>query len=324
MLPNKKSDFIAKVNALASQGQAFLFVIDFAMKNPLVFHEGLIPENVLFQFPGQADKETSKKIPQLIFDTFPPDYKTYQQAFGKIQKEINHGNTYLLNLTFKSKIETNLSLKEIYHFSKAKYKLYFRDEFTVFSPECFVKIEDGIISSYPMKGTIDASIPDAEGKLLADEKELAEHHTIVDLIRNDLSMVAENVKVEKFRYIEKVKTHKGELLQMSSKISGELPEDFKLKLGEIILKLLPAGSISGAPKPKTLEIIKNAENYSRNFYTGIFGYFDGKNLDSAVMIRFIEKENGELYFKSGGGITSLSDPKKEYEELIQKIYVPIT
>jgi para-aminobenzoate synthetase component 1 len=94
-------------------------------------------------------------------------------------------------------------------------------------------------------------------------------------------------------------------------------------LGEIILKLLPAGSITGAPKPKTLEIINRGENYKRDFYTGIFGYFDGKNLDSAVMIRFIENKNGQLYFKSGGGITSMSDATKEYDELIQKIYVPI-
>jgi para-aminobenzoate synthetase component 1 len=87
---------------------------------------------------------------------------------------------------------------------------------------------------------------------------------------------------------------------------------------------LPAGSITGAPKAKTVEIIKQTENYTRGFYTGIFGYFDGVNLDSAVMIRFIENENGRLFFKSGGGITSMSEVQKEYEELIQKIYVPIT
>ena len=322
--PNIKYEFIAKVNALATQGKPFLFLVDYALQKPMVFPRGQVPADILFSLPGMGFQEQGCSLSEFSFKASPPDFSHYQNAFDAVQGEIGHGNTYLLNLTFKSKIETDLSLKEIYHFSKAKYKLYFRDEFTVFSPECFVKIEDGIISSFPMKGTIDATIPDAEGKLLDDEKELAEHHTIVDLIRNDLSMVSENVKVDKFRYIEKVKTHKGELLQMSSKISGELPNDFQDNLGEIILTLLPAGSISGAPKTKTLEIIQEVENYSRNFYTGIFGYFDGKNLDSAVMIRFIEKENGELYFKSGGGITSMSDPKKEYDELIQKIYVPIT
>jgi len=293
------------------------------MKNPLLFPANNIPEDISFQVPGMVPKEIGLASEPFIFTSIPPNFKTYRKAFEHVQHEIGHGNTYLLNLTFKSKIETNLSLKEIFQFSKAKYKLYFRDEFTVFSPECFVKIEDGVISSYPMKGTIDATIPDAERKLLEDEKELAEHYTIVDLIRNDLSMVAEDVKVDQFRYIEKVKTHKGELLQMSSKISGQLPESYTSTLGDILLKLLPAGSITGAPKPKTVEIIKRVENYNRNFYTGIFGYYDGKNLDSAVVIRFIEKENNQLYFKSGGGITSMSDARKEYEELIQKIYVPI-
>jgi len=321
--PNIKSDFITKVNALATQGKAFLFVIDFAMENLFVLPADQVPEDILFQVPGKNAVEENASKQTFTFESLPPDFDTYKKGFDEVLVEIAHGNSYLLNLTFESKIETHLSLKEIYRCSKAKYKLYFRDEFIVFSPECFVKIEDGIISSYPMKGTIEARIPDAEEKLLADEKELAEHHTIVDLIRNDLSMVSEDVNVDRFRYIEKVKTHKGDLLQMSSKISGALPKNWKSNLGEILLKLLPAGSISGAPKQKTLEIIRRVENYKRNFYTGIFGYFDGKNLDSAVMIRFIENDNGQLYFKSGGGITSMSEAQKEYAELIQKIYVPI-
>jgi para-aminobenzoate synthetase component 1 len=73
-----------------------------------------------------------------------------------------------------------------------------------------------------------------------------------------------------------------------------------------------------------LEIIKEAENYPRNYFTGIFGIFDGSDLDSAVMIRFIENIDGELYFKSGGGITSMSNPGAEYQEMIDKVYVPIT
>ncbi|MGB0839612.1 MAG: chorismate-binding protein, partial [Chitinophagales bacterium] len=94
-------------------------------------------------------------------------------------------------------------------------------------------------------------------------------------------------------------------------------------IGELIMRLLPAGSISGAPKPKTVEIIKTAEGYKRGYYTGIFGYYDNGRLESGVMIRFIEAINGQLYFKSGGGITYDSDPKKEYQELIDKVYVPI-
>jgi len=241
-----------------------------------------------------------------------------------VKAQIGLGNSYLLNLTFESPVETNLSLAGIYNLSHAPYKLLFKDRFVVFSPETFITIHDGFISSYPMKGTIDATLPDAEKTLLEDKKEHAEHNTIVDLIRNDLAMVSHDVVVEHFKYLQKVKTHRGELLQMSSKITGRLHENFKENLGDIILKLLPAGSISGAPKPKTIEIIQAAENYRRGYYTGVFGHFDGKNLHSAVMIRYIEQRNGKLYFKSGGGITSMSHAQSEYQELLQKIYVPVS
>jgi para-aminobenzoate synthetase component 1 len=167
-----------------------------------------------------------------------------------------------------------------------------------------------------MKGTIDASIPNAEQIILNDPKEKAEHATIVDLIRNDLSIVADQVEVVSYRYIDKLSTNKGDLLQVSSKITGQLPENYAQKLGDIIFSLLPAGSISGAPKPKTLEIIEKAEDYKRGFYTGICGWFDGEKLDSAVMIRFIEQQDDKMIFKSGGGITSQSNMEKEYEELI--------
>jgi para-aminobenzoate synthetase component 1 len=208
--------------------------------------------------------------------------------------------------------------------SQARYKLLYRDKFVVFSPEIFVQIINGQIYSYPMKGTIDADIPGAKEILLNDEKEMAEHVTIVDLIRNDLSMHASDVRVEKFRYIDTLHTSNKKLLQASSRISGRLPEDYLSRLGDIIFSMLPAGSISGAPKPETLRIIREAEDGDRGYYTGIMGYFDGRDFDSAVLIRFIENREGELFYRSGGGITFLSDPEKEYQELIDKVYVPVT
>ena len=219
--------------------------------------------------------------------------------------------------------------------------------FVCFSPETFVRIKGGRIYSYPMKGTLDASLPNAEKQLMEDQKEAAEHATIVDLIRNDLSRVAEDVRVDKYRYIDVLHTNKGNILQTSSEISGRLPEDYPHHLGEILDAQLPAGSITGAPKDKTMQIIQEAEGYDRGFYTGIMGIYDQGELNSAVMIRFIEEEtspvdfeaDGEknfkasegkrdeasrkLYFKAGGGITSKSDCRKEYEEVIQKIYLPI-
>jgi len=174
-----------------------------------------------------------------------------------------------------------------------------------------------------MKGTIDAAVSGAKEKILADRKETAEHVTIVDLLRNDLSEVAENVRVTRFRYVEEIRTIHKDLLQISSEIQGELRPDYTQHLGDLLLKLLPAGSVSGAPKRKTLEIIREAEKGPRHYYTGVMGIFDGTDLDCGVMIRFIENDHGTLYYRSGGGITMQSEIESEYQEAIDKVYVPI-
>lgn len=171
--------------------------------------------------------------------------------------------------------------------ARAPYRLWVNDRFVVFSPEIFVRITDGFIYSHPMKGTMDATLPDARERLLADPKEAAEHATITDLIRNDLSRFATEVTVTRYRYLDEPHTHRGPLLQMSSEIRGRLPEDYPSQLGDLFFSLLPAGSITGAPKPRTVQIIREAEAYDRGFYTGVTGYFDGRNLDSAVLIRFL-------------------------------------
>jgi len=202
--------------------------------------------------------------------------------------------------------------------------LWLKDKFVCFSPEIFVRIDGGEIKSFPMKGTIDATLPNAGQILMQDTKEAAEHATIVDLIRNDLSMVSDHVNVTSYRYIDRLQTNKGPILQTSSEISGTLPPDYKEHIGDILFRLLPAGSITGAPKSKTIQIIAEAEDYERNFYTGVMGYYANGKLDSAVMIRFIEQGNeGQLYFKAGGGITAKSRWESEYNEVKQKIYVPI-
>ncbi len=250
-------------------------------------------------------------------------FDIYKQAFDRVQHHLRNGDTYLINLTFATEIVTDYSLREIFVRSAAPYKLLYKDRFVVFSPERFIRISDGIIETNPMKGTIDADEPDAERKLLGNEKEFFEHNTIVDLLRNDLNMVATDVKVDRFRYVDRIRTHKGDLLQVSSLISGRLPENYRETAGDIIFRLLPAGSVTGAPKERTVQIIRETENYSRGNYTGVFGRFDGKTIDVAVAIRFIERSGDRLYYKSEGGITSLSNAEDEYNELISKIYVPI-
>ena len=259
---------------------------------------------------------------QISWDIVPTEPQVYTKAFEFVKGHIQRGDTYLLNLAFPSRLQTHSTLEDIYHQAVAPYKVYAQDAFVIFSPESFVQIRDGYIYAYPMKGTIEAHIPGAEKKLLENEKELWEHNTIVDLIRNDLSIVSEEVEIQRFRYVERIRTQGKDILQTSSEIRGKLPANWKEQLGEILLKLLPAGSISGAPKQKTVEIIEAAEITPRNYYTGIFGLFDGEQLDSAVSIRFVEKIADHLYYKSGGGITFMSKKEEEYQELIDKIYVP--
>lgn len=294
------------------------------MKTPEIYKLNEIPEGIKFSTPlipnNSKDQIYSKSF---SLKKVPVSFKRYYKAFSHVMENIKHGNTYLLNLTFPSKIETEITLEEIFRLSVAKYKLLYYNNFVVFSPEIFVRIKDGKISSFPMKGTIDASVPSACETILNDEKEIAEHNTIVDLIRNDLSIVSENVKVARYRYVEKIKTSEKELLQVSSEITGDLELGYERRLGNIITGMLPAGSVTGAPKRETMKIIRESEQYDRGWYTGVFGVFDGEELDSAVMIRFIEKDNESLIYKSGGGITFQSDVFKEYEELIAKIYVPL-
>ena len=354
-----KQEIIDKINRLASQDEPFLFVINYQGDKSFIRLLSYInPEECLFDFEGRRNfshvrKETLKEeIPEVTWQIEPPLYNDYERSFDIVKSNIMGGNSYLTNLTCRIPVSCNLSLEDIFHRAKGKYKLLLRrnenlNPFVCFSPETFVRIKGGRIYSYPMKGTLDASLPDAEKLLMEDRKEAAEHATIVDLIRNDLSWVAEDVRVDKYRYIDVLHTNKGDILQTSSEISGRLPEDYPHHLGEILDAQLPAGSITGAPKDKTMQIIQEAEGYDRGFYTGIMGIYDQGELNSAVMIRFVEEEtspvvfeaDGEknfkasegkrdeasrkLYFKAGGGITSKSDCRKEYEEVIQKIYLPI-
>ena len=317
-------DFIKTMNKYSSEKEPYLFIIDFEMKCPEIHRLSAVPSGIKFQTPffsngSQVQKETEK----VSLNKFPVSFITYSEAFRNVHRNISLGNSYLLNLTFPTIIETDLTLEEIYFASVAKYKLLYHNKFVVFSPEIFIRISEGEIKSYPMKGTIDASTADAENIILNDRKEMAEHNTIVDLIRNDLSIYADSVVVNRYRFIEEIKTENGVLLQVSSEIKGRLKPGYEYHLGEIVTGMLPAGSVTGAPKKQTVAIIKESEKYERGWYTGIFGVFDGKTLDSAIMIRYIEEDSGRLIYKSGGGITYLSDPEKEYHELISKIYVPV-
>jgi para-aminobenzoate synthetase component 1 len=317
--------FIDQVNEWGAARIPFFFIIDFERLKPEVYKlSELDKEQIKIIFPNYTNHTNEHNISETIaLKSNPISFDEYKQKYKLVEAHLAYGDSFLINLTIKTAIEVNVSLEEVFDLASAPYKLWYKNQLVVYSPESFVKISEGKIFAYPMKGTIDASVENAEQKILADQKELAEHVTIVDLIRNDLSIISDQVHVKRFRYIDKIKTQHKVLLQVSSEIEGELTFGYEKHLGSLIWSLLPAGSISGAPKKKTVEIIRQAEGEDRGFYTGVMGYFDGMNLDSAVMIRCIENKNGKLFYRSGGGITTQSDCESEYKEALSKIYVPV-
>lgn len=301
----------------------FLFGIDFEMDEGFFVLNPLHQTDVLFSIDGLTNSTSAtKEVPEFQFSRSPEDFETYQKRFQRVMLGLQNGDSLVTNLTVKTPIETSLTLREIFDYSRSRYRIYVPNKFVCFSPECFVKIENGKIFTFPMKGTIDAEIENAEEIILSNHKETQEHTSVVDLLCSDLSRISSHVKVNRFRYIDELQTNNGRILQVSSEIEGTLPADYNKNIGTLILDLLPAGSIAGAPKDSTLQIIREAENEPRGFYTGVAGYFDGKNLDSCVLIRFIEQNGNDFYFRSGGGITVNSRCEDEYSEVIKKVYLP--
>lgn len=320
--------FTARLNEWGNEGIPFLFVADFELKKPLAIKLSDVDgRKVLFDINGFTNTVYPPSSSQIslreILRKEPIPSAEYLRKFDTVSHHLTYGDSYLTNLTIETGVQLTHTLQELFYISKARYKLWYQDEFLVFSPETFVQIREGKIYSYPMKGTIDATMKDAGTTILNDSKELAEHVTIVDLIRNDLSQVSNHVTVSRFRYIDELRTNNKTLLQVSSEIVGNLPNHYESQLGAILVSLLPAGSVSGAPKAKTVQIIHEAEGCDRGYYTGVFGYFDGEQLDAGVMIRYIEKRGDQYFYRSGGGITAQSKPESEYQEAIDKIYVPV-
>jgi len=317
-------EFESALNQWGREQAPFLFLVDFELENLLAWKINEVPDDIWVSIGNFSRGPSLIENPKKIFLTkHPISFSDYETMFELIKERIRFGDSYLANLTIKTKIDLNASLGELFFSSKAKYKLCWENNFLVFSPETFIQIKEKKIFSFPMKGTIDASVANAQQLILSDPKELSEHVTIVDLIRNDLSAVANNITVNRFRYVEKIRTSQNDLFQVSSEIAGDLSDDYARSLGTLLTTLLPAGSVSGAPKKKTTQIIRDAEKENRGYYTGVFGYFDGENMDSAVMIRFIEQHGDAFYYRSGGGITAQSVAEKEYQEAIDKIYVPV-
>jgi para-aminobenzoate synthetase component I len=313
------------MNEYCLAGIPFFFFISYDKSYGIVQPISELDPQLFFSIKGKefGAKRHCNKVKNIKLHQVPITFLQYQKAFLNAMQHIKNGDTYLVNLTFPTKIELDHSLYDIYQNAVAKYKFYWEERFVIYSPESFIQIEHNIISSHPMKGTIDKTIPNAISILLNDEKELAEHYTIVDLIRNDLSKVAKEVEVANFRYIDEIITEDKTLLQTSTQISGKIRSQYIKRYGDLLDAILPAGSITGAPKNKTIQIIKECEIDDRGLYTGVFGMSDGTYLDCGVAIRFIEKIGSDFKYRSGGGITSMSNEQVEYQELKDKIYVPL-
>ena len=359
-----KPNAIRAINQLAAARTPFLFIASFDTSQNIVIPLSEIdPLEIAFDFQSNQSNVAAFNARYLLNENSAPavlpkwirtpvSFEKYNQSFQKLLSHLQKGDIKLANLTFPTKIACNLTLPEIFSRTQAKYRIFLKDHFCSFSPETFITIQEGIISTYPMKGTMNAGIANAEQLLLENPKEIDEHETIAKEGVCDISLVASNAHISRYRYIDHIPRGDGGILQTSSIIEGTLSENFYESLGDIIYTLLPAGSITGSPREAATEILADLETYDRGFYSGVAGIFDGKDLDSTVLIRYLEKCNDpekanaeeviasdELLkmiplteeeilfrytFKSGGGITAMSNAKSEYDELIEKIYLPIS
>lgn len=321
------------MNEWTVQKTPFLFVIDFEKKQPLLYKLSELDSTdspIFYHFPklnnNQYFNTENKHNSPCVQSKHNDEEKAgYLKRFEQAQSLLKSENVEVINLTKATPLNVEGSLSAIYCKANAKYKVLLKDKFVCCSPEIFIRVdENGVLSTNPMKGTIDANIPNADTIIIENIKEELEHRATVNLLTEELKEVATNVSVKRYRYLDRLTTSDKDLYQVSSEIVGELNPEYQKNLGTLINQLLPAGSILGNPKEKALQIIQSVEEYERGYYTGVCGVFDGQTLDCCVLIRFIEQlQNGEFIYKSGGGITPRSNGEDEFQEILNKIYVPL-
>ena len=251
----------------------------------------------------------------------------FSDMIGKAKHHIKEGDIFQIVLSNRLQANFEGSLFDTYRVLRtvnpSPYMFYFSGtdvEVAGASPETLVKLEDGILHTFPLAGTrprgkSEKEDKELEAELLADEKELAEHNMLVDLGRNDLGKISKfgSVIVEKFHSIERY----SHVMHIGSTVRGEIrPEYDALNALEAVL---PAGTLSGAPKIRACQLIEELENNKRGIYGGAIGYIDFTgNMDTCIAIRLAYKKNGKVFIRSGAGIVADSDPDKEYMESINK------
>ena len=251
----------------------------------------------------------------------------YCRMVEKAKEYIREGDIFQIVLSNRLSAPFEGSLLNAYRILRttnpSPYMFYFCGtdvELAGASPETLVKLEDGVLHTFPLAGTRPRGKTEEEDKaleqeLLHEEKELAEHNMLVDLGRNDLGRVSRfgTVRVEKFHSVERY----SHVMHIGSTVRGELREG--LDALDAVEAVLPAGTLSGAPKIRACQLIGELENNKRGIYGGAIGYIDfSGNMDTCIAIRIAYKKNGKAFIRSGAGIVADSVPEKEYEECINK------
>lgn len=255
------------------------------------------------------------------------DKETYCGMVEKAKHYIREGDMFQIVLSNRLSAPFEGSLCNTYRILRtinpSPYMFYFSGtdvEVAGASPETLVKLENGILHTFPLAGTRPRGKTDAEDRaleaeLLADEKELAEHNMLVDLGRNDLGKISKfgTVQVEKLHSVERY----SHVMHIGSTVRGEIRDD--CDAFDAIEAVLPAGTLSGAPKIRACQRIGELENNKRGIYGGAIGYIDFTgNMDTCIAIRIAYKKNGKVFVRSGAGIVADSVPEKEFEECINK------
>lgn len=268
-------------------------------------------------------------VPGKLLSDFKPLFQEeeYCSMVEKAKRYIFEGDIFQVVLSNRLEADFEGSLLNAYRVLRttnpSPYMFYFSSEdleVAGASPETLVKLESGVLHTYPLAGTRQRGTSEEEDlrleqELLSDEKEKAEHNMLVDLGRNDLGKISKfgTVKVESYMKIERY----SHVMHIGSTVRGEILEQKSAE--DALLSVLPAGTLSGAPKIRAMEIIDELENNKRGIYGGAVGYIDFTgNLDTAIGIRLAYKKNHKVFVRSGAGIVADSVPKKEYEECINK------
>lgn len=270
-----------------------------------------------------------KQEPGCLTSPFRPLFQKEQfcEMVEKAKNYIREGDIFQVVLSNRLEADFQGSLLDTYRvlrtLNPSPYMFYFSSdsiEIAGASPETLVKLYDGVLHTFPLAGTRPRGRDQEEDiqlerELLADEKECSEHNMLVDLGRNDIGKISRfgTVSVEKYMSIERY----SHVMHIGSTVRGELRED--LSALDAVEAVLPAGTLSGAPKIRACEIINELENNKRGIYGGAIGYLDFTgNLDTCISIRLAFKKNGKVFVRSGAGIVADSIPEKEYQECINK------